>query len=212
MALSGNQGGLFGAEIDITDTNGHQFTLHSNGAGNFYSAEPIAFPASVSVTVGGQVFSMQDRPPTGSCNACHAVKTNPDGTLQPAPLPALGLDAGFLTGPTGHIYGFPDSGCVVPVACPSVVPSFQGQVEPIVEANCARCHQPAGTPGVEPQYTRDPPLDDYAHIQAAAGDSLSWLNDCGMPPVDNPMYPWFPMSPEERDVLVNWINCGAPDN
>ena len=104
FALAGHRsGGLFNAEIDIADLNGRQLALHSNGAGNFYSAEVVLFPASVSVQVGEQRFTMQEPSPSGQCNACHAVMTNADGThAGPALLPPFATEAGFEESPPGH--------------------------------------------------------------------------------------------------------------
>src|ERR1700677_4571754 len=53
-AYTGVEGGLFDAEIDLTDSNNRKLALSSNGAGNFYSAEAVAFPAKVAVQIGGQ--------------------------------------------------------------------------------------------------------------------------------------------------------------
>ncbi len=209
-ALAGTEGGLFNAEIDITDFNNRQFTLHSNGAGNFYSAEPIAFPASVSIKVGGQIFAMNQQPPMGRCNACHAVSANPDGTLWPSPLPAFGVDAGFTTNPPGHLYAFPPTTCPGSGSgsCPSPAPSYSNQVKAIIQANCFSCHNPAAPPSeIQP-----PALDDYADIKANAPDCQSMVNDCQMTGLNLPAYSWFPMSLDERAILQSWFNCGSPSN
>ena len=113
-ALAGAKGGLFDAEVDIIDLNGRQLALRTNGAGNFYSAEAIAFPAAVSVKVGAQWFSMQKQAPTGQCNVCHAVLANADGTLRPAPIPAFLADAGFPQPAPGRLYGYAGSECSAP--------------------------------------------------------------------------------------------------
>ena len=42
--VAGTIAGVRGAHITITDANGWSFTLRSNDAGNFYTAEPVAFP------------------------------------------------------------------------------------------------------------------------------------------------------------------------
>jgi len=211
-AFAGTEGGLFNAEIDILDDNNRKFTLHSNGAGNFYSAEPIAFPATVSITVGGQVFAMQNRPPMGRCNACHAVSTNPDGTLWPEPLPGLFSDAGFLTTPPGRLYAFPPTKCPDggPTSCQNPAPSYSNQVQYIIEANCFLCHNPA----FGPDQSQSPPLrnGNYSDILASSPDSQGMLQNCEMPPLDDPSHPWFPISPDERAILLNWLACKSPDN
>jgi hypothetical protein len=44
--------------------------LKSNVAGNFYTADPLAFPVAVAVTRGGKPSLM--KAPSGGCNSCHA--------------------------------------------------------------------------------------------------------------------------------------------
>jgi hypothetical protein len=58
-----------GNKVHVQDANGKAFTLSANKAGNFWSAEPVAFPLRVSVD--GQ--AMPGTISTGSCNAagCH---------------------------------------------------------------------------------------------------------------------------------------------
>ncbi len=57
-----------GTQVTITDSAGKSFTLRTNEAGNFYSAESIQFPLTVSV--GGTPMSAPV--PYGGCNHCHA--------------------------------------------------------------------------------------------------------------------------------------------
>lgn len=56
-----------GARIAITDAGGKSFTLKANQVGNFYSAEPLTFPLTVSVN--GK--PMPDPVKYGGCNMCH---------------------------------------------------------------------------------------------------------------------------------------------
>jgi hypothetical protein len=65
--------GILGASVDITDANGWSFQLRSNLAGNFYSAESVAFPLQVCVEYGGNRTCQQSPVAYGSCNACHTV-------------------------------------------------------------------------------------------------------------------------------------------
>jgi hypothetical protein len=64
--------GAAGVTVRITGATGLVTTLVSNAAGNFYSEEPIAFPAQVEVELGGVVKAMGDALPHGDCNACHS--------------------------------------------------------------------------------------------------------------------------------------------
>ena len=71
--------GVQGAEVVITDGNGRRIRLTTNGAGNFYTAETLVFPATiVEVRRGGKVNQMPTQPPEGGCNSCHTGA--PDGT------------------------------------------------------------------------------------------------------------------------------------
>jgi hypothetical protein len=76
--VAGTIAGRRGAHVTITDKNGWSFTLHSNQAGNFYTAEGVALPLRA-ITVDGSAMSATDMAKTaaqrhpGSCNAsgCH---------------------------------------------------------------------------------------------------------------------------------------------
>ncbi len=56
-----------GSHVTITDSKGKSFTLRTNRAGNFYTAEPLAFPLSVSVNGTPMPAAVT----YGGCNACH---------------------------------------------------------------------------------------------------------------------------------------------
>jgi hypothetical protein len=58
-----------GIAIPIRDANGKSFTLHSNQAGNFWTAESLAFP--VRVTAEGMNFNVTAA--DAECNRCHAA-------------------------------------------------------------------------------------------------------------------------------------------
>lgn len=64
--------GVLGAYVHVTDSSGWSFELRSNLAGNFYSAERVAFPLQVCVERGGSLLCAQSPHEYGSCNACHA--------------------------------------------------------------------------------------------------------------------------------------------
>lgn len=63
--------GLEGAEVLVKDAKGRELTLRSNPAGNFFTAEPLAFPIHVEVQKDGKRFAMGSPPPSGACNSCH---------------------------------------------------------------------------------------------------------------------------------------------
>ncbi len=64
--------GVSEAEVLITDSNGKALTLHTTGAGNFYTAEKLAYPLQVQVQKGQERFEMGDHPNAGACNDCHS--------------------------------------------------------------------------------------------------------------------------------------------
>jgi hypothetical protein len=68
--VGGSMGGSRGSKVRIQDANGKAFTLTANQAGNFWSAESVAFPLRVSVD-GSQM--PPPNPTTGSCNQCHGA-------------------------------------------------------------------------------------------------------------------------------------------
>jgi hypothetical protein len=63
--------GIQGAEVVITDANQRTISLKTNGAGNFYTAETLVFPATVEVRRNGKVNQMPTQAPQGGCNSCH---------------------------------------------------------------------------------------------------------------------------------------------
>jgi len=67
--------GIEGVTVSILDANQKTLTLISNAAGNFYSREPIAWPAEVSFTLGSRSAVMLSAP-SGNCGSgsCHRPK------------------------------------------------------------------------------------------------------------------------------------------
>jgi hypothetical protein len=203
-ALAENDGGLFGATVTLVDANGNRRTMETNGAGNFYNADPVIFPITVSIQVGKSVFTMQQPPPNGDCNSCHAIGPSGAG-LAP-------IDAGVpgYTAP-GHLYAFAgDGGCAEPEgSCPSPAPSFATQVYPILEGACFPCHLDAdqcgfsypdggGSCGVSPA------IDSYAVVATL---EFATMLSCYMPPSSA-----FAMSPDELQIVFDWLQCGRPNN
>ncbi|MEW6431229.1 MAG: hypothetical protein AB1730_06935 [Myxococcota bacterium] len=64
--------GVEGVTIRVTDTNGKSVTLVSNAVGNFWSAEPLEPPLSISAERDGRVLAMPVTTPTGGCALCHS--------------------------------------------------------------------------------------------------------------------------------------------
>lgn len=63
--------GLEGASVYVTDANGKGLTLRTNSAGNFYTAEDLAFPLHIVVQKGTTQVGMMQAAPNGACNSCH---------------------------------------------------------------------------------------------------------------------------------------------
>ncbi len=89
-----------GATVTVADVNGKTVTLRGNDAGNFYTAERLAFPLGVSVN--GRVMPDQANPTQpakvsyGGCNACHRADT-----ITVGPEMAPGSDCLQCHGPGG---------------------------------------------------------------------------------------------------------------
>jgi hypothetical protein len=73
QAVAGD--GIQGAEVVLTDANHRTISLTTNGAGNFYTAETLVFPAQAEVRRNGQVNQMPTDVPQGGCNSCHTGST-----------------------------------------------------------------------------------------------------------------------------------------
>jgi hypothetical protein len=65
--------GVQGIEVVLTDAHGRTISLETNGAGNFYTAEALAFPAKAEVRRKGKTLAMPIEVPEGGCNSCHTA-------------------------------------------------------------------------------------------------------------------------------------------
>lgn len=63
--------GVAGAKIHVRDASGKIFSLETNEAGNFFTAEPVLFPLRVAVEHAGVTHEMPVDVPYGGCNGCH---------------------------------------------------------------------------------------------------------------------------------------------
>lgn len=77
-------------------------------------------------------------------------------------------------------------------------PSWTNDVQPIVQAQCASCHSPGG---VEPAQ----PLVTYGDVYARRGPVLDQVYACLMPQTGS-------LSATDRNALLTWLECGAPNN
>ncbi len=120
-----------GANVRITDSAGSTFGLRTNRAGNFYTAESVAFPLRVCVERGGAADCMESVVSQGSCNTCHG----PGGAAAPANHP-------FPIEVTSKHAAIGCTQCHADMADPTNVATFQ----------CASCHT-ARTPLLATNHT-----------------------------------------------------------
>jgi len=89
-----------------------------------------------------------------------------------------------------------------PAACPASTPSFARDVAPLLQSRCgtAACHAPTGA---EPNR----PVQTWGEVAPQAEDILSQIHTCRMPPAGQPA-----LLAAERQLVLAWVVCGAPDN
>jgi hypothetical protein len=78
------------------------------------------------------------------------------------------------------------------------IPSFTGDVNPIIQSRCNTCHATGNDAGIWPFSTYQE-VWDWQRLIAAD------LVHCTMPPVGAAS-----LTPEERSTLFNWLYCGTP--
>jgi hypothetical protein len=106
----------------------------------------------------------------------------------------VGLGCGGGDGPVANC---PND---LPPACPTPAPGFAADVFPAIQARCAGCHSPTGIEANRPYQT-------YQQIFSQRAGMLHQLYTCRMPPATAPQ-----PTAEERQLLLTWLVCGAPDN
>jgi len=88
----------------------------------------------------------------------------------------------------------------IPSVCPTPAPSWDGGVEALIAARCGICHKPGGL-------AFDKPFSNYADVYSYRGEMLDQVYSCYMPPPDGGT-----LAPSERQQLLGWFVCGAPNN
>jgi hypothetical protein len=84
-----------GSRVIVTDRDGKTISLTGNEVGNFYTAEPVAFP--VRVSVDGKLMPTTQGPSYGGCNRCHHAER----VTSTGPLMLPGQDCLGCHGPAG---------------------------------------------------------------------------------------------------------------
>jgi hypothetical protein len=103
-----------GSKVTVVDRNGKSVTLTGNQVGNFYTAEALAFPLTVSVDGA----HMPEQLAYGGCNVCHHAETVNVGPLMAAGQPCLACHGpgGMATTKFWAAGTFPPAGQTVTVA------------------------------------------------------------------------------------------------
>jgi hypothetical protein len=83
--------------------------------------------------------------------------------------------------------------------CPAVLPSYNGEIAPLIATHCGQCHTQADPTGPWP-------LDDATDVADWAAQIQLDVRECLMPPPDTDA----PLSAADRQMLYTWLNCGAP--
>jgi uncharacterized membrane protein len=93
----------------------------------------------------------------------------------------------------------------VSMDCPSPQPSWATEVQPLIQARCYMCHSEGGIEW--PKWD----LSSYSSASMNRMEVLTQVFHCWMPPGDaSPPVPL--LTNAERQTIVQWIACGAPDN
>jgi uncharacterized membrane protein len=87
----------------------------------------------------------------------------------------------------------------LPAACPANAAGYTATIAPLLAERCVACHSPGGTSA---HY-----LQTYAEVSNLAGPVLDQVYACRMPPADYPA-----LTETERQDLLGWLVCGAPDD
>jgi hypothetical protein len=88
----------------------------------------------------------------------------------------------------------------LPDACTDA-PSYSATLGRIIQTECAPCHY-AGSTIAKFDFST------YAGVSTNAGAFLGQLYSCHMPPPDSGLS----VSLNEREELLAWLVCGAPNN
>jgi hypothetical protein len=118
--------------------------------------------------------------------------------------PALGLLAACSNGSESSPDATP--GCpTFSSSCPAMQPSFQGDVQPIFATYCLSCHGDGGIEQSQLDYST------YQGVYEHRSQIVNQVSHCTMPPLDaSPPLP--APSDQERQTIIAWIACGAPNN
>jgi uncharacterized membrane protein len=89
----------------------------------------------------------------------------------------------------------------LPKTCPAAPPSYTTEVQPLIARHCLQCHGPGGIADARRDFST------YAHVAAQQSIMLDQVYACLMPPANG-----TPLDPNERQTLLQWLVCHAPNN
>jgi hypothetical protein len=101
-----------------------------------------------------------------------------------------------------------DCSSVVAPPCdggPKPQPSFKNDVQPLIDKYCLACHGDGGIEVAMFDYTT------YQGIAQHTAQMVTQVYQCAMPPLDASPLPPMP-TVAERETILAWIACGAPNN
>lgn len=99
-----------------------------------------------------------------------------------------------------------DPGCSgLTTTCPATPPSWQNDVQPLIVTYCLTCHSDGGVAPSTFDYT------SYQGVFKNRAEMLTQIYQCLMP-LAGASPPAAQPDPTERQTLVSWLVCGAPEN
>jgi uncharacterized membrane protein len=101
---------------------------------------------------------------------------------------------------TGTAVSASCSGVTMPASCPTTTPSYKTDVAPVLANYCASCHAAGGEQS-------DKPLDTYQGASSLVTNMENQIAGCSMPPSSDAQ-----PTAAERETVLAWIVCGAPNN
>jgi hypothetical protein len=88
----------------------------------------------------------------------------------------------------------------LPASCPASMPSYQTDIAPLLQNRCVPCHNPSGIESAKP-------LNSYSAVYGLRSTVLTQVYGCQMPPTGAQ-----PLDAAERQELLTWLVCQAPNN
>jgi len=109
---------------------------------------------------------------------------------------ATGCSGGGTGGAGGSSSACPSD---LPPSCPSDAAGYEATIAPLLKKKCNFCHEPGGPSALY--------FSTYDEVYTQRSTVLDQVYACKMPPVGYP-----PLSLTEREQLLGWLVCEAPDD